>query len=201
MSAVRVTGSAGLIGAESVRFFAAQVFAAQVFAAQVFAARVFAAQGFDIVGIANGMRRVFFGRDASTAWSRQRLAIEVKSYQQHDGDIRYRLLINSIFARYGKAITAVVHGAAQPSHDWAAGDPQTDFAVNANGTLNLPEATRQNCPEAVSIFTSTDKVYGDAPNTLPLRQRRYSARTHRGSHLEAPIGERLDADRDVRSLG
>lgn len=148
MSAVLVTGSAGLIGAESVRFFAAQ--------------------GFDIVGIDNDMRRVFFGREASTAWSRQRLETEVKSYKHVDGDIRDQSLVNSIFARYGKAITAIIHCAAQPSHDWAAGDPQTDFTVNANGTLNLVEATRQNCPEAAFIFTSTNKVYGDTPNTLPL---------------------------------
>jgi CDP-paratose 2-epimerase len=148
MSVVLVTGSAGLIGAESVRFFAAQ--------------------GFDIVGIDNDMRRVFFGNEASTAWSRQRLEIEVKAYRHLDGDIRDAALMDTVFARYGGAVAAVIHTAAQPSHDWAASDPQTDFTVNANGTLNLLEAARRHCPQAPFIFTSTNKVYGDAPNLLPL---------------------------------
>lgn len=148
MSVVLVTGSAGLIGAESVRFFAAK--------------------GFDLVGIDNDMRRVFFGNEASTAWSRQRLEIEVKNYRHVDGDIRDANLLDTVFARYGSAVAAVIHTAAQPSHDWAASDPQTDFTVNANGTLNLLEATRRHCPEAAFVFTSTNKVYGDAPNDLPL---------------------------------
>ena len=116
MGVVVVTGSAGLIGAEAVRFLAAQ--------------------GFDVVGIDNDMRRVFFGNDASTAWSRQRLEIEVKSYRHIDGDIRDAELMNATFAQYGKAIDAVIHTAAQPSHDWAARNPQVDFTVNTNGTLN-----------------------------------------------------------------
>ena len=143
-----VTGSAGLIGAESVRFFAAE--------------------GFDIVGIDNDMRRVFFGPEASTAWSRRRLETEIKNYRHIDGDIRNAELLDTVFARYGTAIAAVIHTAAQPSHDWAASDPQTDFAINANGTLNLLEATRRHCPQAAFVFTSTNKVYGDAPNRLPL---------------------------------
>lgn len=148
MSVILVTGSAGLIGTESVRFFAAE--------------------GFDIVGIDNDMRRAFFGEEASTAWSRQRLEIEVQNYRHVDGDIRDIALLDSVFARYGNAIVAVIHTAAQPSHDWAAGDPQTDFTVNANGTLNLLEAARRHCPQAAFVFTSTNKVYGDAPNALPL---------------------------------
>ena len=148
MSVILVTGSAGLIGAELVRFFAAE--------------------GFDIVGIDNDMRRVFFGEEAGTAWSRQRLEIEVRNYRHVDGDIRDIALLDSVFARYGNAIVAVIHTAAQPSHDWAAGDPQTDFTVNANGTLNLLEAARRHCPQAAFVFTSTNKVYGDAPNALPL---------------------------------
>jgi CDP-paratose 2-epimerase len=148
MSVVLVTGSAGLIGAEAVRFFATE--------------------GFDTVGIDNDMRRVFFGTEASTAWSRQRLEIEVSGYRHVDGDIRDVDLLDRVFARYGSTIRAVIHAAAQPSHDWAAGDPQTDFAINANGTLNLLEATRRHCPEAAFVFTSTNKVYGNAPNSLPL---------------------------------
>jgi CDP-paratose 2-epimerase len=148
MSVVLVTGSAGLIGSESVRFFAAQ--------------------GFDLVGIDNDMRRVFFGGEASTAWSRQRLEIEIKKYRHIDGDIRDAALLDRVFSLYGNAITAVIHTAAQPSHDWAATDPQTDFTVNANGTLNLLEATRRYSPAAAFVFTSTNKVYGDGPNSLPL---------------------------------
>ena len=148
MSVVLVTGSAGLIGAEAVSFFATE--------------------GFDLVGIDNDMRRVFFGIEGSTAWSRQRLESEIRNYRHVDGDVRDAALLESVFARYGRGIVAVIHTAAQPSHDWAANDPQTDFTVNANGTLNLLEATRRHCPEAVFIFTSTNKVYGDAPNLLPL---------------------------------
>ena len=151
MSIALVTGSAGLIGAESVRFFAAK--------------------GYDVVGIDNDMRRVFFGDQASTAWSRQRLEIEVKNYRHIDGDIRDQPLLDRVFGHYGRAITAVIHTAAQPSHDWAASDPQTDFTVNANGTLNLLEMTRRHCGDATFIFTSTNKVYGDAPNRLPLVER------------------------------
>src|SRR6516162_11219047 len=99
MSVVLVTGSAGLIGAETVRFFAAE--------------------GFDVVGIDNDMRRVLFGDDASTAWSRQRLQAEVEKYEHIDGDVRDPNLLESVFSRKGGAICAVVHTAAQPSHDWA----------------------------------------------------------------------------------
>jgi CDP-paratose 2-epimerase len=148
MSVVLVTGSAGLIGAETVRFFAAE--------------------GFDVVGIDNDMRRVLFGDDASTAWSRQRLQAEIKKYEHVDGDVRDADLLESIFRRKGRAICTVIHTAAQPSHDWAAREPQTDFGINANGTLNLLEATRRHCPDAAFVFTSTNKVYGDTPNRLPL---------------------------------
>jgi CDP-paratose 2-epimerase len=148
MSVLLVTGSAGLIGAESVRFFAGH--------------------GFDVIGIDNDMRRVFFGDEASTASSRHRLENEIKNYRHVDGDIRDMNLLDSVFGRYGKVTAAIIHTAAQPSHDWAATDPQTDFTVNANGTLNLLEATRRHCPEAAFIFTSTNKVYGDLPNSLPL---------------------------------
>lgn len=151
MSILIVTGSAGLIGAESVRFFAAQ--------------------GFDVIGIDNDMRRVFFGDEASTEWSRRQLEAEVKSYKHFAIDIRNVADVDNLFAQYGSAIAAVIHTAAQPSHDWAARDPQTDFSVNANGTLNLLEATRRYCPDAVFIFTSTNKVYGDLPNQLPLEER------------------------------
>ncbi len=127
MSLVIVTGSAGLVGAEAVR--------------------VLAAENLDVIGIDNDMRRVFFGDAASTAWSRHRLEQEVKRYRHVDGDVRDQSLVTALFAQYGTAITAVIHAAAQPSHDWAGRDPQTDFTINANGTLNLLEATRRHCPD------------------------------------------------------
>jgi CDP-paratose 2-epimerase len=181
MSVVVVTGSAGLIGAEAVRFLAAQ--------------------NFDVVGIDNDMRRVFFGNEASTAWSRQRLEREIKSYRHIDGDIRDAELMNSLFAQYGSAIAAVIHTAAQPSHDWAARDPQVDFTVNANGTLNLLEATRLHCPNAVFIFTSTNKVYGDAPNLLPLVEEKTRWEVSPEHPFAAHgIDETMSVDRCLHSL-
>jgi CDP-paratose 2-epimerase len=181
MSGVLVTGSAGLIGAESARFFAAE--------------------GFEVVGIDNDMRRVFFGDEASTAWSRRRLEIEVKGYRHVDGDIRDAALIDNVFARYGGGIAAVIHTAAQPSHDWAASDPQTDFTVNANGTLNLLEATRRHSPNAAFVFTSTNKVYGDAPNSLPLVEQELRWELSPGHPFAAHgIDETMSVDLCLHSL-
>ena len=143
-----VTGSAGLIGSEAVRRWAKE--------------------GYDVVGIDNDMRAQFFGPEASTAWNRRLLERDVKKYQHETIDIRDAAAIDALFARLGRNIDCVVHAAAQPSHDWAARDPRLDFAVNATGTLNMLEATRKHCPEACFIFMSTNKVYGDPPNALPL---------------------------------
>ncbi len=149
MSIAIVTGSAGLIGSE--------------------AARYFANQGLTVVGIDNDMRREFFGDEASTRWQQYQLQDELgERYRHVDGDIRDELLIKNIFAEFGDDVKLIIHTAAQPSHDWAAHSPMTDFTVNANGTLVLLEATRKYCPGAVFIFTSTNKVYGDTPNRLPL---------------------------------
>jgi CDP-paratose 2-epimerase len=151
MSIAVVTGSAGLIGSE--------------------AARHFASIGLHVVGIDNDMRQVFFGEEASTLANVQRLQAELgTSYTHENTDIRDRDGISKIFARYGKDIALIVHTAAQPSHDWAVKEPFTDFDVNAGGTLSMLEATRTHCPDAVFIFTSTNKVYGDTPNRLPLRE-------------------------------
>ncbi len=156
MSVIIVTGAAGLVGSESARYFAEL--------------------GHDVVGIDNDMRRAFFGDDASTEWNRIRLERELGSrYQHHSVDVRDSDLINSLFRQSGSVISLVIHAAAQPSHDWAARDPRTDFSVNANGTLNLLEATRDFSPDAAFIFTSTNKVYGDRPNALPFieKERRW----------------------------
>jgi CDP-paratose 2-epimerase len=149
VSVVLITGSAGLVGSEAAAFFGNM--------------------GFDVVGVDNDMRSVFFGPAASTAWNRRRLERELGArYTHHDLDIRDEVGVRALYARYGAAIELVIHAAAQPSHDWAARDPAVDFGVNATGTLNLLEATRVHAPDAVFIFTSTNKVYGDTPNRLPL---------------------------------
>ena len=121
-----------------------------------------------VVGIDNDMRKYFFGAEASTEWMREQLISTLPSYEHHDTDIRDQEGIEEIFRTFGSDITLVVHTAAQPSHDWAAREPLTDFSVNAQGTLNILEATRRFSPEAAFIFTSTNKVYGDQPNSLPL---------------------------------
>ncbi len=144
-----ITGASGLIGSEASLFFGKV--------------------GFDVVGIDNNMRRVFFGDDASTLWTREKvMAILGDHYQHADCDIRAADEVNRLFAEKRGQIAGVIHTAAQPSHDWAVRDPQVDFAINANGTLNLLEATRAYAAEAPFIFTSTNKVYGDRPNSLPL---------------------------------
>lgn len=149
MSVAVITGSTGLIGAE--------------------AAEHFGNLGFDVVGIDNDMRSVFFGPEASTAWTKARLEHALGTgYRHHSTDIRDREAVLEIFARLGAAIELVVHAAAQPSHDWAAREPFTDFDINAVGTLNVLEASRLHSPEATFVFTSTNKVYGDRPNSLPL---------------------------------
>lgn len=143
-----VTGAAGLIGSETCRFLTAK--------------------GLQVVGIDNDMRREFFGDEASTSWSRQQLEEQLPDYVHCSVDIRDQAALTRIFAEYGSDIELVVHTAAQPSHDWAARAPHVDFGVNAIGTLNLLELTRQHASEASFIFTSTNKVYGDTPNQLPL---------------------------------
>jgi NAD dependent epimerase/dehydratase family len=122
-----------------------------------------------VVGIDNDMRSVFFGPEASTARTRWRLEDTLGSaYRHHDLDLRERDAIDALFRTYGTAIELVVHATAQPSHDWAAREPFTDCDINPVGTLSLLEATRLRAPEATFIFTSTNKVYGDTPNRLPL---------------------------------
>src|SRR3954447_3808986 len=143
-----VTGAGGLIGSEAVAHFARA--------------------GFDVVGIENDMRAAFFGPQASTSRTTQRLVDEYDSFHWEDMDIRDQDGVRRLFERHKSDIALVIHTAAQPSHDWAASDPETDFTVNANGTLNLLQAVRHATPDATFIVTSTNKVYGDRPNVLPL---------------------------------
>src|SRR6266508_3999587 len=150
MRTIIVTGSAGLIGSETVKRFAKE--------------------GARVIGIDNDMRAQFFGAEASTAKTRDDLIANVSGYEHHNIEIRDAGAVAELFQQHRGKIGAVVHTASQPSHDWAARDPQTDFTVNANGTLNLLEAARNSCPESPFVFTSTNKVYGDTPNRLPLRE-------------------------------
>jgi CDP-paratose 2-epimerase len=181
MSVVIITGSAGLIGSEAALFFAGL--------------------GFDIIGIDNDMRREFFGDEASTLWNRQRLeGILGAKYRHVDADIRNYEIISNIFSQHSSAIKVVIHAAAQPSHDWAAHNPMIDFTVNAHGTLNLLEATRHFAPEAVFIFTSTNKVYGDTPNRLPLIEQEYRWEIDPNHTYARGIREDMSIDQSLHSL-
>ncbi len=181
MSVALITGSAGLIGSE--------------------AALHFAQQGYQVAGIDNDMRRTFFGPEASTEWNRRRVEKALgRQYQHHAIDIRNADQLDRIFADLGSAITVVIHTAAQPSHDWAARDPQTDFAVNAHGTLNVLEATRRFAPRAAFIFTSTNKVYGDTPNRLPLRELDTRWEIEPDHTYVSGIREDMSVDKTLHSL-
>lgn len=146
---VFISGSSGLIGSELVTFFDSR------------ASRV--------IGIDNNMRADFFGPEGDTTWNLQRLCQTTRQFSHHQLDIRDREGLSDLFKREGP-FDLIVHCAAQPSHDLAARRPFDDFDVNATGTLNVLEMTRQHCPEAVVVFMSTNKVYGDAPNGLPLKE-------------------------------
>jgi CDP-paratose 2-epimerase len=181
MSIAIVTGSAGLIGSE--------------------ASRHFAKKGMTVVGIDNDMRKEFFGEEASTSWQRAQLKAELGDRYRHvDGDIRDDVLIGNLFADLGDEIELIIHTAAQPSHDWAARDPKKDFTVNANGTLNLLEATRNHCPDAVFIFTSTNKVYGDTPNRLPLIEKELRWEIDPSHEFNNGITESMSIDSCMHSL-
>jgi CDP-paratose 2-epimerase len=181
MPTVIVTGAAGLIGSEAVRFFAGR--------------------GFAVVGIDNDLRRYFFGADASTVTMRRRLAEDIRGYTHVDADIRDAAAMDRLFAERSTDIAAVIHTAAQPSHDWAAKEPETDFSVNAGGTLTLLEATRRHAPNAVFIFTSTNKVYGDRPNALPLVERETRWEVEPGHPFaEHGIDESMSIDQCLHSV-
>jgi len=180
MDIVIITGSAGLIGSEAVRFFSGL--------------------GMHVVGIDNDMRKVFFGEEASTAWNLNRLQKEVQNYEHYDIDIRDYTKLEEVFQRFGKSIALIIHTAAQPSHDWAARDPFVDFSVNANGTLNLLQATRNYCPEAPFIFTSTNKVYGDLPNFLPLIELEKRWEIDSSHKYYSGISEDMSIDQSKHSL-
>jgi CDP-paratose 2-epimerase len=180
MKIALVTGCGGLIGSQTCRRLHEE--------------------GMAIVGVDNDMRRYFFGDEASTAKTQQDLR-KLQIYTHEDLDIRDWEGVNYLFKKYGFAMGAVIHTAAQPSHDWAAREPLTDFAVNAQGTMNLLEATRLYAPEATFIFTSTNKVYGDRPNTLPLveKETRWEVAEDHPYHKRG-IDEQMSVDASTHSL-
>lgn len=181
MSVAIITGATGLVGSE--------------------AARYFGSKGLQIVGIDNDMRARFFGPQASTAWMQHELTRLVRGYQHYNVDVRDSESIFQIFEKLGKRIDLVVHAAAQPSHDWAAREPLTDFAINGTGTLNVLEATRRSAPEAVFIFMSTNKVYGDRPNALPLLEQplRWELNPQH-SFFDKGIPEEMPVDQSMHSI-
>src|SRR5438067_2484529 len=180
MNVVIVTGSAGLIGSETVRRFAGD--------------------GFRIIGIDNDMRAKFFGPEASTRKTREDLTRNVSNYEHYSVDIRDITALNDLFKQHRGHIRAIIHTASQPSHDWAARDPHSDFTVNANGTLNLLEAARTFSPEAPFVFTSTNKVYGDTPNRLPLQELPTRWEIERGHQYEQGVSETMSIDDSTHSL-
>ena len=175
-----ITGSGGLIGSESVAHFIER--------------------GYDVIGLENDMRARFFGPEASTAPTTERLRATYPEFRSLEIDIRDTGAIDRLFREHGGAVELIIHTAAQPSHDWAATDPQTDFGVNANGTLNLLEAARENCPDATFVFCSTNKVYGDQPNHLPLVELDTRLDLPEGHQYHGGIDTTMSIDSTLHSL-
>src|SRR6516162_8463593 len=174
---VLVTGSSGLIGSEAVEHFDRQ--------------------GHEVTGVDNNMRRLFFGPAGDTLWNLERLKRATKRFTHASVDIRDRALIEELFRT--QRFDLIVHCAAQPSHDKARDIPLLDFEVNALGTVNLLEATRLHCPMAVFVFLSTNKVYGDAPNELPLKELATRWEYERPEDYNG-IDENCRIDRSLHSL-
>ncbi len=180
MATAIVTGSAGLIGSDTVRFLHDQ--------------------GMDVIGLDNNLREYFFGPDGSTRWMARALAGSLPRYRHLDLDIRDQEGVFRLF-REASDISLVVHCAAQPSHDWAAREPLTDFMVNAYGTMILLESVRRFAPEAVFIFMSTNKVYGDAPNALPLMELETRWEIEPGHvYAEHGVDESMSIDQSMHSI-
>lgn len=181
MKVAIVTGSSGLIGSEACKFFHSQ--------------------GFLIVGLDNDMRQYFFGAEASTKPMEASLKTELENFRHYNLDIRDQKALESVFVEYNTDIKVIIHTAAQPSHDWAAREPFTDFSVNATGTLNLLEMCRLHCKDSSFIFTSTNKVYGDTPNRLPLvelENRWEVAEDH--AYFAEGIDEQMSIDQSKHSI-
>ena len=175
-----ITGSCGLVGSESATFFSKK--------------------GFEIIGIDNNYRKVFFGKDGDISWLRNKLKKELKNYKHFNTDIRSYNNLKKIFKKFKKNISLIIHAAAQPSHDWAKNKAFIDFDINAKGTLNLLELTRLYCPNAPFIFMSTNKVYGDNPNLLPLIERKTRWEIKGNHKFKSGIDETMSIDNCTHSF-
>ncbi len=180
MAVAVVSGSGGLIGSESVKRLVES--------------------GWEVIGLENDMRASFFGLEASTAHVTEELVERYPEFRSLEVDIRDADAVNAAFSSEPGRIELIVHTAAQPSHDWAARDPQTDFGVNANGTLNLLEATRNLAPDATFVFCSTNKVYGDTPNFLPLEEHETRLELPESHQYYGGIDTTMSIDRSTHSL-
>ena len=180
MATAIVTGSGGLIGSESVR--------------------ALVEAGWDVVGLENDMRARFFGPEASTAATTERLERTYGEFRSLEVDIRDGDAVERAFRDAAGGVELVVHAAAQPSHDWAAREPRTDFGVNALGTLNLLESARTHALDAPFIFCSTNKVYGDTPNALPLEELELRLELPEGHRYHGGIDTTMSIDSSTHSL-
>jgi CDP-paratose 2-epimerase len=180
MSVVLITGSCGLVGAESSKFFCDK--------------------GFDVLGIDNNYRKLFFGSDGDTNWVKQNLIKKYKNYSHFNKNIQNYSSIQKIFQKYKKSIKLIIHSAAQPSHDLAKIMPMLDFKTNALSTINLLELTKKYCPDSPFIFMSTNKVYGDNPNNLSLRESNTRWNINKKSKFFKGIDESMSIDNCTHSL-
>ena len=180
MKIALITGSCGLVGSESAVFFSKK--------------------GFKIIGIDNNYRKVFFGKDGDISWLRNKLKKELKNYEHFNTDIRNFKNLKKIFKKFKKNISLIIHAAAQPSHDWAKNKAFIDFDINAKGTLNLLELTRLYCPNAPFIFMSTNKVYGDNPNLLPLIEKKTRWEIKGNHKFKSGIDESMSIDNCTHSF-
>ncbi|MDA7831912.1 NAD-dependent epimerase/dehydratase family protein [Candidatus Pelagibacter sp.] len=180
MSVALITGSAGLVGSEAVKFFCDK--------------------GFDVVGIDNNLRKFFFGKDGSTSWVKKKLKRDYKNFYNYNTDIRNFNSLEKIFRKYSKKISIIIHCAAQPSHDYGKNYPTIDFNINATGTLNLLELTKKFCPESCFIFMSTNKVYGDNPNNLELYETKSRFELEKKNKYYKGINEGFSIDNCIHSF-
>ena len=180
MSIALITGSNGLVGSESVKFFSKK--------------------GFDILGIDNNLREFFFGKDGSTQWIKNKIKKQIKNYSHYNTDIRSYKNLEKIFKKYKKNISIIIHCAAQPSHDYGKNFPILDFNVNATGTLNLLELTKLYCPDSPFIFMSTNKVYGDNPNKLKINEKKNRFELSLSNRYYKGIDENFSIDNCTHSF-
>ena len=180
MKIVLITGSCGLVGSESSLFFSKK--------------------GFKVLGIDNNSRKFFFGKDGDINWVKNKLKKDIKDYHHFNVDIRNYNNLKKIFRKFKRNIKLIIHAAAQPSHDWAKNKPKIDFDINALGTLNLLELTRLHCPNAPFIFMSTNKVYGDNPNLLPLIEKKTRWEIKNSHKFKSGIDETMSIDNCTHSF-